>query len=156
MRPTGKSYDLPTPRVAIGTKVPVFRLDAYSRGRLVRHMVAEHMRILTKLRLQGYAHRSPGEPMLPRHLKNEVLRVLHVIDTSDEIEVAGTQAGGHHLGLHLTNGCYVGGSNGWGGLDHYCQLLWRAKDGNNHVVFLQPVQLRLFRENYILNLLSEV
>jgi hypothetical protein len=155
MRPTGKHYDIPTPLIAIGTKVPVFRLDKYSRRCLVRHLVTKNRSILKSLRREGYATRERGEAMLSSHVKSLMRATLNLVDTAYEIEVAGIQGVGHHLGLQPVNGCYVGGGQSASGLQFYCQLLFRGKQGTNHVVFLMPLHLWLFHERMILNLLSE-
>jgi hypothetical protein len=156
MRPTGKVYDLPTPKIAVGAKVVGFKLDDYSRYKWARHMVHEHVRIAKSLRFQGYLEREPGYPILSRRCKATIRKVFLLVDTSYEIEVAGIQASGHHLGLHPINGCYVGGGSGWSGLDFHYQLLFRAKDDQgHHVVVLQPSDLRLFGEYRIIKLIKD-
>jgi hypothetical protein len=155
MRPSGKAYDLPTPKVAVGAKVIGFKLDAYSRYRWMRHMLSEHHRIVKRMRLEGYLAPEPGDSLLPKRLKDVIRRVIRIVDTAYEIEVAGIQGEGFHLHLHPANGCYVGGGSGWSGMTFYYQLLFRAFDEGNHVVVLQPSDLRLFPEYQIIKLVKE-
>jgi hypothetical protein len=154
MRPTSKAYDLPTPRIAVGAKIVGFKLDDYSRYMWARYQVREHAKIAKSLRFQGFLEREPGFPVLSRHCKAAIRTVFTVVDTSYEVEVAGIQADGHHLQLHATNGCYVGGGSSWSGMIFYYQLLFRAKLHNNHVVILQPSGLRLFNESHLIKLVD--
>ncbi len=154
-RPRGKVHDLPVPLIHVGQQIPPFRIDSWSRKQLVRHMIREHSRVLRRLRLIGFGARADdGKFMLP-HIKQSMRECLSVVDTAEEIEIAGVQASGHHHHDVVVNGCYVGGGSGWSGIDYHGQLLWRAKRNGNHVVFLQPLNLRLFGQRYLLNLINE-
>ncbi|WFU52240.1 hypothetical protein QA639_21265 [Bradyrhizobium pachyrhizi] len=150
MRPTGKAYDLPTPRIAIGAKVVGFKLDDYSRYMWARFQLREFGRTAKRLRFLGYCKREPGETIIVPRWKEIIREVFTVVDSAYEIEVAGIQASGLHLQGHPTNACYVGGGSGWSGMDFSYQLLFRAKRGKNHVVVLQPSDLRLFYEYHLL------
>jgi hypothetical protein len=154
MRPTGKAYDLPTPKIAVGSKIVGFKLDDYSRYMWARHQVGEHARIAKRLRFEGHMKREPGEPILHSRWKEAIRENLVVIDTAYEIEVAGIQASGHQLGLYPVNGCYVGGGSSWSGVTFYYQLLFRAERHNRHVVILQPSDLRLFGEYHLIKHLA--
>jgi hypothetical protein len=120
-------------------KVAPFTLSAWERGKILRTMISEHIRVCAKLRRDGYIQKTPGDTaVLTKHVKGMIRAFMHVIDTAHTVEVAGVHGGGHHLGLSPVNQCYVGGGSGWSGMDFYAQLLWRATVDGNEVVVLQP------------------
>lgn len=132
-RPTGPSYDLPSPKVKIGDKLrPSIGRSAefqYARRQIVR---AELKRLRACYRS---FHKSGMEGYHP-HMrlrdgnKNQIREILRVIDEAYEVEVAGVMAHSGQGSL-VTNQCFVGGGAGWSGFSYSCALLFRAEQPNS-------------------------
>ncbi len=55
-------------------------------------------------------------------------KILAVIDSAYEVEVAGLVPTGHHINNMVSNQCYVGGGSGFGGISYNAALLFRAEE----------------------------
>ena len=122
-RPTGKSYDLPIPKITIGQKIrPSFvrsRDFEWHRRQILKAMIDDSRR---------YAKRSKKNVRLPEHLKTSIRNAMFVIDNCYEIEIAGVTATGMQVSAgRAANQCYVGGGSGWSGIDYCAVLLFRAE-----------------------------
>ncbi|MBY3231835.1 hypothetical protein [Rhizobium laguerreae] len=131
-------HAMPAPNIHVGMRLDPFPVTGWVRRRLLRSMIADHLRITRSLRRKGYLKREPGTKTLSDHTKGMIRDYMRVVDTAYMIEVAGVHGEGHHLGLQPVNQCYVDGGTGWSGMTFYGQLLWRAQIGDDHVAVLQP------------------
>lgn len=133
-----RTYELPLPKFAIGTKLDPKRLgSAFSRAQLTRQLVAETMKTLRKLRKQGYADRAKdGGKMLGDHNKNRIRTMIRIMDEAASAEIIGIRPSryGHIVGT-FAHESYLEDGQSHGGVIYNYQVLYRATIDGNAIAF---------------------
>jgi hypothetical protein len=136
-RPKGRAYDLPSPKVKIGTKLRA------SFGRTGDFLYWRG--VFVKNYLKGVRTRQP-QGRIPDYAKRDIREKLDFIERAYEVEVVGVRASGWN-GM-LMNQCYVGGTPGASGIHFMYSVMFRgeqpATDGRpaNQVFFLFPEEVQ--------------
>lgn len=124
-----RTYELPLPKFTVGSKLDPKRLArAYARRCVLRELIADTLKVLRKLRAQGYADRTKdGGRILGNHNKNRIRTMMRIMDEAHTAEIVGVRPSryGHVVGS-FSHESYIESGQSHGGVIYDYQVLYRA------------------------------
>lgn len=122
-------YEIQLPAIHIGLRVSPGIRDhrdwRYYRGKILRDNVRHTRTVLRRLKHKGWLKDWDGGRM-PDYNKDRIRAIMAVVDTADEIEVAGVAAGSMHLEHGTIHESYIQHGKSHSGIRYHASLLFRA------------------------------
>ena len=135
---------IPSPKLAVGTKLDLSKVASYNKPSMLRtirrEVISRKRDTINRMRKEGYFPEMRGKKMLDCH-KAQIREIFEFMETADSVEIAGHGPNEQQSHGAIANQCYIAGGSGFSAWSFSVYVLFRKQVGGQKLIYTHPEPL---------------